>query len=157
MRTFVVLLVVVGLLFVASLYLAGGAQSGDPNTVFTSVAGQSLVQSITDRFATRLDPSTLHDVHVQGNSLDVAGGVTATVVIPSSTEQYRRMDFTGVAQPVQLTYVDSMKDGNGATQTQAWQWPVSANNAKLSASEQGGLLTVHCKAAAPQSCSLTFR
>jgi len=158
MRTFVILLVLVGVLFVASFFLPGGAQSGDPQASFSSLANRSMVQTITDRFATRLDPATLQDPHVQGRLLVVpGGGATATLVIPASTEKYRRMEFTGVAQPVTLTYVDLMKDGDGNTQTQVWQWPVTESNAKLSASEKGGLLTVQCVASGPQSCSLTFR
>jgi hypothetical protein len=158
MRIFIVLLVVVGLLFVASLFVASGTQSGDPSAAFTSLSGRSIVQQITDRFATRLDPETLNDPHVQGRALVVPGGHTkVTLLIPASAEKYRRMEFSDVVQPVTLTYVDLMKDGDGNSQTQTWQWPVNVDNAKLSASEQGGLLTVQCGAGTTENCSLTFR
>jgi hypothetical protein len=158
MRTFVILLILVGLLFVVSLFFSGGAQSSSPQAAFTSLSGHSLVQTITDRFATRLNPATLNDHHIQGSALIIPGGDTkANLLIPASSDKYRRMEFTNVVQPVTLTYVDLMKDEDGNPQAQVWQWPVTPDNAKLSASEQGGWLTVQCSAPVSQNCSLTFR
>ena len=158
MRIFVVVLVLLGLLFSVSFYVGNRTERGDPNTVFAWLSQRNSVQEIGERFAPRLDPGTLQDDHLHERVLTLSGGGTLLLVVPASSDvKYRRIEFTNVTQPVVVTYIDHMKDDNGADTTQTWQWPMSESNVKLSASEQGGLLTVLCKAALPQSCALTFR
>ncbi len=159
MRLLFVVLVLLGGLFAATFYVTRNSPSGDPKTAFAPISQSSSVQEIKERFAPRLDPGTLQSAYVQGKILTVPAGAAINISIParSDDDRYRMMEFVGVTQPVKLSYIDNMKDNKGASTKQLWQWPASSNNAELSASEQGGQLTVDCLALAPKSCTLTFQ
>lgn len=156
MRTAIIILVILTVLLAAVFFLGNRTPQGNPATTFPAVSQQGIVQQITDRFAPRLDPATLDDPRVTNRTLTLRPNEKASISIPpSTTQKLRRIDFTDVSAPTSLTYLDAMRDSQGDAQTQTWVYPTTPDNAKLSASEQGGTLLAICQA--PEICSLHFR
>ncbi len=158
MKTVLVILLVLGLLYGLSVLLGARTESNkkttpsDDKKTLGSVPSGDWLQSLSDRFSPGFDFKTVHDPHVSAKtrSFSVLHGQTAKVLI-SGSSNVQRMKFTQIVGDCTVLYSDNNSD---AKPDQDEGRP--STDKTIAITKQGGNLTIKCNATS-QDCVLKVK